>query len=189
MTSMTAPHPQTWLDVRPEGLFVRPGGFFVDPLRPVDLAVVTHGHSDHARPGHGTVIATAETLAIMPVRLGEDAGRRAATAGLRRDRSALGEVTVWLAPAGHVLGSAQVVMEYGVRAWSIRRLQAPARPHLRRLRAGRLRPVRHRGHVRPAGLPPPPARGRDRPACCIRWRCSPSAAMSSAPTRWARRSG
>jgi putative mRNA 3-end processing factor len=112
---VTGPHPQTWLEVRPEGLFCRPGGFFVDPLRPVATAVVSHGHSDHARPGHGAVLATAETLAIMRARLGEGAGRspRALAYG---EVAQLGEVTVWLAPAGHVLGSAQVAMEHrGVR--------------------------------------------------------------------------
>ena len=108
---MTGPHPQTWLKVRPEGLFCRPGGFFVDPLRPVATAVVSHGHSDHARPGHGTVLATTETLAIMQARLGEGAGRSAQPLAYG-EAVQLGEVTVWLAPAGHVLGSAQVAMEH-----------------------------------------------------------------------------
>ena len=105
------PHPSTWLEVRPEGLLVRPGGFFVDPLRPVDLAVITHGHSDHARPGHGTVIATPETLEIMALRLGDQAGavRKPLPYG---EVIELGRVTLWLVPAGHVLGSAQLVMEY-----------------------------------------------------------------------------
>jgi putative mRNA 3-end processing factor len=113
---MAGPHPETWLEVRPEGLFCRPGGFFVDPLRPVETAVVSHGHSDHARPGHGTVLATAETLAIMQARLGEGAVRapRALAYG---EVVRLGEAAVWLAPAGHVLGSAQVVIEHeGARA-------------------------------------------------------------------------
>jgi len=48
----TMPHPETWLKVLPAGLFCEPGGFFIDPLRPVDRAVITHGHSDHARAGH-----------------------------------------------------------------------------------------------------------------------------------------
>jgi putative mRNA 3-end processing factor len=62
--------PETWLEVCPEGLCVKPGGFFIDPLRPVKHAVISHGHSDHARSGHGEVIATSETLAIMRTRLG-----------------------------------------------------------------------------------------------------------------------
>ena len=90
---------------------MRPGGFFVDPLRPVGCAVVTHGHSDHARPGHCTVIATPETLDIMQARLGDAAG--AVRKPLGYDETVeIGEVRVRLLPAGHVLGSAQVVMEY-----------------------------------------------------------------------------
>jgi len=107
-----APHPRTWLEVRPDGLFVRPGGFHVDPSRPVPLAVVSHGHSDHARPGHGTVLATAETLAVMRLRMGAEAAGAEQRALAPGEAVRLGEVTVWLAPAGHVLGSAQVVMEY-----------------------------------------------------------------------------
>ena len=105
------PHPSTWLEVRPEGLLVRPGGFFVDPLRPVDLAVITHGHSDHARSGHGTVMATAATLDIMALRLGDQAGTRTRTLAYG-ETVELGGVRLRLAPAGHVLGSAQAVIEH-----------------------------------------------------------------------------
>lgn len=99
------------MKVCPEGLYVEPGGFYVDPLRPVERAVVTHGHSDHARPGHAHVLATAGTLAIMRQRLGEGAG--AATQTLDYGEAIrIGDVTVRLVPAGHVLGSAQVVLEH-----------------------------------------------------------------------------
>jgi putative mRNA 3-end processing factor len=109
------PHPETWLKVLPAGLFCEPGGFFIDPLRPVDRAVITHGHSDHARAGHGAVLATADTLAIIRTRLGDWGEARQA---LEWGQSVtLGGVRVWLSPAGHVLGSAQVAMEYqGSRA-------------------------------------------------------------------------
>jgi putative mRNA 3-end processing factor len=56
---------ETWLSVDIKGLFCRPGGFYVDPSGPVSHAVITHGHSDHARAGHGHVLATTETLAFM----------------------------------------------------------------------------------------------------------------------------
>jgi putative mRNA 3-end processing factor len=105
------PHPSSWLEVRPEGLYVRPADVFVDPLRPVPRAVVTHGHSDHARPGHGTVIATPATLAIMALRLGEGAGREPKALDYGSTVT-LGDVRLRLEPAGHVLGSAQVVLEY-----------------------------------------------------------------------------
>ena len=74
--------PETWLKVLPQGLFCEPGGFFIDPLRAVDRAVVTHAHSDHARPGHRAVLASADTLALMRARLGEDgAGETQQTLG------------------------------------------------------------------------------------------------------------
>ncbi len=110
------PHPQTWLKPLLEGLYCEPGGFFIDPQRPVGRAVITHGHSDHARPGHVAALATAPTIAIMQARMGE--GAPGTTQALRfGERIRLGSVTMWLEPAGHVLGSAQVCMEYeGSRA-------------------------------------------------------------------------
>jgi putative mRNA 3-end processing factor len=105
------PHPRSWLKVTPAGLFCEPGGFFVDPLRAVTRAVVTHAHSDHARPGHEAVLATPATLALMRVRLGEGAGQRQQPLAWG-ERLRVGEVDLWLQPAGHVLGAAQVVLEY-----------------------------------------------------------------------------
>jgi len=103
--------PQSLLYPRPEGLYCAPGDFFIDPVRPVDRAVITHGHADHARAGHGTVLATQATLDIMRVRYGEDfAGSAQALAyGEMVQR---GGVDVSLAPAGHVLGSAQAVVAW-----------------------------------------------------------------------------
>jgi len=104
-----------WLELRPEGLYCRPADLYVDPSRAVPRAVVTHGHSDHARPGHGAVLATAETQAIMGVRMAEDRPRRQSLAF--GESLAVGDATVRLEPAGHVLGSAQVVLEHrGERA-------------------------------------------------------------------------
>ncbi len=111
------PHPETWLKVTPSGLFCEPGGFYVDPLRAVEQAVITHAHSDHARPGHQAVLATRETLAIMRTRMGEDQAGLSQQALAWGERVRVGEVDVWLEPAGHVLGSAQVAMEWqGSRA-------------------------------------------------------------------------
>ena len=79
-------------------------------------ALVTHGHADHARPGHDAVLATAETLAIMTARFGIRA-TGAAQPLAHGESVQVGGVTVRLAPAGHVLGSAQVVLEWqGCRA-------------------------------------------------------------------------
>jgi putative mRNA 3-end processing factor len=112
-----AAHPRTWLKPTPAGLYCEPGGFFIDPVRLADRAVITHGHSDHARPGHAHVLATPQTLAIMVARMGE--GR----AGAERQPLAYGEtlaingVRLTLRPAGHVLGAAQVELDYqGSRA-------------------------------------------------------------------------
>ena len=108
---MTAPRPESWIRTTREGLFVEPGGFHIDPTRVVDRAVITHGHGDHARPGNDRVLATAETLAIMRLRLGERAGKSLQT--LRYGETLrIGEVDVRLVPAGHVLGSAQIVLEW-----------------------------------------------------------------------------
>ncbi|WP_456306039.1 MBL fold metallo-hydrolase [Gluconobacter cerinus] len=106
-----------WLELKPEGLFCVPGAFYIDPLQPVAHAVITHGHSDHARPGHELVTGTPETLAIMRLRMGEGRAGHTQQALGYGEVISIGDVQVWLAPAGHVLGSAQVVMEYrGQRA-------------------------------------------------------------------------
>ena len=105
------PHPREWMKICPEGLWCEPGGFFVDPLRPVARAIVTHAHADHARPGHGSVLATAETIAIARTRMGAGAWPVARALAPGEELTVNG-VRVWLQPAGHVLGSAQVAMEW-----------------------------------------------------------------------------
>jgi len=94
----------------PQGLYCPPGDFYIDPVSAVESALITHGHSDHARSGHARVLATQQTLDIMAVRYG------AQFAGIQQ-AAALGEeiringVCVRFVPAGHVLGSAQIVVE------------------------------------------------------------------------------
>jgi putative mRNA 3-end processing factor len=94
------------------GLCCKPGGFHIDPVRPVDRAVITHGHSDHARPGHGAVLATRETLDIMRRRYG-DGFAGSAQAIAYGEEIALGDVSIKFHPAGHVLGSAQIAVTHG----------------------------------------------------------------------------
>jgi putative mRNA 3-end processing factor len=103
--------PEALLCPKPEGLYCAPGDFFIDPVRPVARAVITHGHADHARAGHGAVLATPETLAIMAERYGADfaGARQAAAYGEKVQRD---DVGVTLVPAGHVLGSAQAVVRW-----------------------------------------------------------------------------
>jgi putative mRNA 3-end processing factor len=108
---IAAPRPETWIKTTPAGLYCEPGGFHIDPLRPVPRAVITHGHGDHARPGNARVLATAATIAIMRARYGDQAGGSLQPLGYD-ETLAIGEVQVRLAPAGHVLGSAQIVLDY-----------------------------------------------------------------------------
>lgn len=98
----------SWIESHPEGMYVAPADAWIDPSQPKPKAMITHGHSDHARGGHGSVLATAETLAIMDVRCGRQNGQVAAYDECLR----IGDVGVSFVPAGHVLGSAQIVLEH-----------------------------------------------------------------------------
>lgn len=103
------PHPETWLTPTQEGLYCIPGDFHIDPSRPVARAVITHAHSDHARPGNKAVAASPATLALMRARHGagpEETPLAWAQEFRHRD------VTISLHPAGHVLGSAQVAVTW-----------------------------------------------------------------------------
>ena len=101
----------SWLKISKPGLYVPPAYAHIDPVRAVDTAIITHGHADHARAGHGHVIATPETLAIMSARYGANFAAQQ-TALPYNQQLMLGDVNVKLIPAGHVLGSAQIVLEY-----------------------------------------------------------------------------
>jgi len=106
--------PDMLLHPRPEGLYCPAGDFYIDPVRPVARALITHAHADHARAGHGAVWATRRTLDIMAIRYGPDfAG---ATQEGTRDAVDVNGVSVSFHPAGHVLGSAQIrVAHKGLR--------------------------------------------------------------------------
>jgi len=102
-------NPRSWLYPTPRGLYCEPGDFYVDPAVAVNRAVITHGHGDHARPGHRSALATPETLAIMRARFQDmpDTAQQALKYG---ESVKIGDVAVSLVPAGHILGSAQVVL-------------------------------------------------------------------------------
>jgi putative mRNA 3-end processing factor len=91
------------------GLCCKPGGFHIDPVRPVERAVITHGHSDHARPGHGAVLATQETLDMMRLRYGDNFARTTQAIAYGEELR-VGDVRIKFHPAGHVLGSAQIAV-------------------------------------------------------------------------------
>ena len=110
MTYFKPMRPHDLLVPTPAGLCCPPAGFHIDPLRPVEKALITHGHSDHARPGHGAVLATQETLDLMRLRYGDRfAG---STQAVRYgEMLSFDGVRVSFHPAGHVLGSAQIRVE------------------------------------------------------------------------------
>ena len=99
----------SWIESHPEGIYVRPADSWIDPSQPKQRALITHGHADHARGGHDKVLATPETLAIMECRYGPQPGGQ----GLAYDETIrVADVDIRFVPAGHVLGSAQIVLEH-----------------------------------------------------------------------------
>ncbi len=98
---------------RPEGLYCPAGDFFIDPWRPVDRAIITHAHADHARTGHRHYLAAAPAEGVLRARLGPVTLQTLAY-GERIEHHG---VAVSLHPAGHVLGSAQVRLEHGGQVW------------------------------------------------------------------------
>src|ERR1700733_13945940 len=104
MTYLRPMRPEDILLPPPAGLCCGRGGFHFDPTRPVERAVITHGHSDHARAGHGAVLATQETLDMMRLRYGANFAGSTQAIGYG-ERVKLGKVDVSFHAAGHVLGS------------------------------------------------------------------------------------
>lgn len=101
--------------LRPEGLYCPPGDFHIDPWRPVERAVITHAHGDHARPGSTKYLSTEAGAVVLRKRLG-DIALDAVPYGQSIDMDG---VKVSLHPAGHVLGSAQVRIEHRGEVWVV----------------------------------------------------------------------
>lgn len=97
------------------GLYCAAGDFYVDPWKPVDRALVTHGHSDHARPGHRRYLTVASGAEVLRLRLGEIALETVAYGEELR----IGDATVSFHPAGHVRGSAQIRVEVDGEVWVV----------------------------------------------------------------------
>ena len=98
----------------PCGLHCPPGDFYIDPWRPVDRAVITHAHADHARRGHAAYLAHTQGENVLRSRLGADIKLQTLQYG---EAVTINGVRVSLHPAGHVLGSAQVRVEHAGRVW------------------------------------------------------------------------
>jgi putative mRNA 3-end processing factor len=104
------------IEPTPKGLYCAAGDFYIDPWRPVDRAVITHAHGDHARPGSAAYLAASCGLPILRTRLGEEARIE----GLQyREKRVMNGVAVSLHPAGHVLGSSQVRIESAGEVWVV----------------------------------------------------------------------
>ncbi|CAJ0782988.1 hypothetical protein LMG7141_01334 [Ralstonia condita] len=100
----------------PNGLYCPAGDFYVDPWRPVDRAIITHAHSDHARSGHGHYLAASEGAGVVRARLGDDIPLQTLPYG---ESIVHHGVQVSFHPAGHVLGSAQVRLAHGGEVWVV----------------------------------------------------------------------
>ncbi|RYE34155.1 MAG: exonuclease, partial [Sphingobacteriaceae bacterium] len=100
-----------FLELKATGLYCAVGDFYLDPQQPVPTAVISHAHADHAIGGHQQVFATEATHAFMDLRYGKNAGKVKCTLAYH-EKALIKEVSVTLIPAGHILGSAQVLMEY-----------------------------------------------------------------------------
>ncbi len=173
----------------PAGLYCPPGDFYVDPVRPVDRAVITHGHSDHARAGHGAVLATRQTLAIMAERYGADSTGQAQSVEYGQ-ATGINGVDLRLAPAGHVLGSAQVE----VRCKGLTMVVSGDYKRRRDPTCAPFEPIPCHVFISEAtfGLPVfshPPAEEEVGRLVRVRWLSSRNGRIWSAPMRWARRNG
>ena len=92
-------------------LYIAPIDAYIDPIKPVDKAIIIHGHADHARPGHQKVLASRQTIDIMKIRYGEKSATSFQSMEFGKPLR-INDVTITLHPAGHILGSAQISIEY-----------------------------------------------------------------------------
>src|SRR5580692_7464465 len=106
----------TAIEVRQAGLYCAAGGFYIDPYEPVERAVVTHAHSDHARPGSAAYLTTRAGEALLRARIGPEGTIQALEYG---ERVTMDGVTLSLHPSGHMLGAAQVRIEHHGEVWVI----------------------------------------------------------------------
>jgi putative mRNA 3-end processing factor len=104
------------IELSDAGLFCFAGGFHIDPWSPVERAVITHAHSDHARPGSQTYLTSRAGQALLRARIGDEGAIQSVEYG---ERIAIGNVSVSLHPAGHIQGSAQIRIERKGEVWVV----------------------------------------------------------------------
>ncbi|MCA9445429.1 MAG: DNA ligase-associated DEXH box helicase, partial [Candidatus Omnitrophica bacterium] len=102
-----------WTD---HGLFCEPGNFFIDPWRPVDRAVITHGHSDHSRPGSTHYLCSNQSLSLLRARLPDEAAIESVPYGIEVNHNG---IKISFHPAGHILGSSQIRVEKDGEVWVV----------------------------------------------------------------------
>lgn len=100
----------------PNGLFCSGGGFYIDPWQPVERALLTHAHGDHARAGSAAYLCTPQTVPLLRRRFGADAPLESLPYG---QAMTIGSVRVSFHPAGHMLGSAQIRIEGAEGVWVV----------------------------------------------------------------------
>ncbi len=98
------------------GLWCDAGGFHIDPWGPVDRALITHAHSDHARPGSARYLCVSQCEPLLRLQLGPDCVIESVAYG---DSVTIGDVSVSFHPAGHILGSAQIRLEHHGEVWVV----------------------------------------------------------------------
>src|SRR6187551_2879469 len=107
--------PQQLIQFTDKGLYCSAGDFYIDPWKPVDRAVITHAHSDHARPGSKAYLCHHLTLPLLRLRLGEHPFQSVEW----NETIDINGVKVSLHPAGHIIGSSQIRIEYGGEVWVV----------------------------------------------------------------------
>lgn len=104
------------IKVTTRGLYCARGDFYIDPWKPVNTALITHAHADHAYPGHETYYAVAVSTPVLRHRLGADLNLTGVAYG---EPIQVGDVRVSFHPAGHVLGSAQIRLACDGEVWVV----------------------------------------------------------------------
>jgi putative mRNA 3-end processing factor len=100
----------------PYGIFCEPAGVYIDPWKPVDRAIITHAHSDHARWGNKHYLAHHQSVPVLKYRLGQDIDVQGVNYG---EVFNMNGVKISLHPAGHIIGSSQVRLEYKGEVWVV----------------------------------------------------------------------
>ncbi len=138
------------LEETPDGLFCPAGGFHIDPWGPVERALITHAHGDHARAGSRAYLCTESTKRLLERRLGPESTVETVPYGTAMT---LGSVRVSFHPAGHILGSAQIRLDGPEGVWVVAGdYKRAGDPTCTPFELVTMRRLRHRVHVRAANL-------------------------------------